>query len=90
MANHRSALKRHRQSQKRRAINGMNRHKLKTQVKKLRAAIQSGNVDEAKMLLPKTFSVIDKSVRKGVLKANAARRYKSRMNRHVNALGTAA
>jgi small subunit ribosomal protein S20 len=86
MANHVSALKRHRQSQKRRLVNGMNRQKLKTQIKKLRSALQAGSLDEARALLPKTFSVIDKSVQKGVLTANAARRYKSRMNRHLNAL----
>jgi small subunit ribosomal protein S20 len=90
MANHVSAVKRYRQSQKRRAINGMNRQKLKTQVKKLRAAIQAGNAPEAQALLGATFSVIDRSVQKGVIQANAARRYKSRMNRHVNALATPA
>ncbi len=90
MANHVSAIKRYRQSQKRRAINGMNRQKLKTQVKKLRAAIQAGNAGEAQAMLGPTFSVIDKSVQKGVLKANAASRYKARMNRHVNALATPA
>jgi small subunit ribosomal protein S20 len=90
MANHVSALKRYKQSQKRRVVNGMNRQKLKTQIKKLRIAIQAGNTEEAQTLLPKTFSVIDKSVQKGVIKANAAERYKSRMNRHLNAIATPA
>ena len=35
---------------------------------------------------PERFSLIDKSVQKGVLKVNAARRYKSRLSRHVNAI----
>ena len=86
MANHASAVKRHKQNQRRRLINQINRHKLKTQFKKLKTAISEGKSDEARDLLPKTFSLIDKSVQRGVIKANAARRYKSRMNRHVNAI----
>ena len=86
MANHASAVKRNKQNQRRRLINQINRHKLKTQFKKLKTAISEGKSDEARELLPKTFSLIDKSVQRGVIKANAARRYKSRMNRHVNAI----
>lgn len=86
MANHTSAVKRYKQSQKRRLLNQMNRHKLKTQMKKLRAAIATGTPDDAKGLLPQTFSLIDKSVQKGVIKVNTARRYKSRLTKTVNAL----
>lgn len=84
MANHPSAHKRHRQSQRRRLINQMNRHKLKTQIKKLRTAITSGKPAEAKALLPETFSLIDKSVQKGVIKQNTGSRYKSRLTKSVN------
>ena len=83
MANHPSALKRHRQSQRRRLINQMNRHKLKTQIKRLRTALASGKSEDAKTLLPETFSIIDKSVKKGVIKKNTARRYKSRLAKRV-------
>ena len=86
MANHPSALKRYRQSQHRRAINQMNRHKLKTQMKRLRAAIATGKAAEAKPLLPQTFSLIDKSVQKGVITRNTAARYKSRLAKTVNGL----
>ena len=89
MANHPSALKRHRQSQKKRTNNVTNRHKLKTQMKKLRTAIASGKQADANTLLPKTFSLIDKSVQKGVIKKNTARRYKSRLTKRVNALPAA-
>jgi len=85
MANHPSALKRYRQNQRRRLINQMNRQKLKTQMKKLRAALTSGKPDEAKTLLPATLSIIDRSVKKGVIKENTARRYKSRLTKRVNA-----
>ena len=84
MANHSSALKRHRQSLKLKALNQSNRHKLKTQMKKLRAAIESGKSTDAKAIVPETFSLIDKSVQKGVIKKNTARRYKSRLAKSVN------
>jgi small subunit ribosomal protein S20 len=86
MANHASAIKRHRQSQDRKAVNQTNRHKLKTQMKKLKTAIGAGKAGDAKALIPDTFSLIDKSVQKGVIKKNTARRYKSRMAKSVNAL----
>jgi small subunit ribosomal protein S20 len=86
MANHTSALKRHRQSLKLKALNQANRHKLKTQMKKLRAAIESGKSADAKTIVPETFSLIDKSVQKGVIKQNTARRYKSRLAKSVNGL----
>ena len=89
MANHVSALKRHRQNQKRKLTNQMNRHRLKTQLKKLRAAISSGKPADAKALLSATCGVIDKSVQKGVIKKNSAGRYKSRLTKKVNAIPAA-
>ena len=89
MANHPSALKRYRQSQKRRLINQINRHRLKTELKKLRAAIATGKAADAKALLARTLGVIDRSVRKGVIKKNTAGRYKSRLAKRVNALPAA-
>ncbi len=86
MANHPSALKRYRHSQRRRLVNQMNRQKLKTQMKKLRAAIGTGKAADAKTLLPETFSIIDRSVQKGVIKKNTAGRYKSRLTKRVNTL----
>ena len=85
MANHPSALKRYRQSQKRRLINQMNRHRLKTQLKKLRSAITAGKPEDVKAILPETFGVIDRSVQKGVIKKNTARRYKSRLSKRIAA-----
>ena len=86
MANHPSALKRYRQSQKRQAINTTNRHKLRTQLKKLKTAVAAKKADDAKGLLPQTFRLIDKSVQKGVIKKNTAARYKSRLTKSVNAI----
>ncbi len=86
MANHASSLKRHRQSLKKRALNQTNRHKLKTQMKKLKTAIDAGKKDDASKMLPATFGLIDKSVQKGVIAENTARRYKSRLAKSVNGL----
>jgi small subunit ribosomal protein S20 len=89
MANHPSAVKRYRQSQKRRLVNTKNAHKLKTQLKKLKTAIAGKKATEAKAILPLTFSLIDKSVQKGVIKKNTAARYKSRLTKSLNAIATA-
>ncbi|HSK73044.1 MAG TPA: 30S ribosomal protein S20 [Pyrinomonadaceae bacterium] len=86
MPNHKSAEKRVRQNEKRRAINKNNVSKLRTQIKKLRAALASGNKEETQQLLQPTISLIDKSVNKGLLHKNTAARYKSRLTMHVNDL----
>jgi small subunit ribosomal protein S20 len=86
MASHKSAEKRARQSEKRRAINRQNRGRLRTGIKGLRAAISTGKPEESKALLPETVSLIDKSVQKGVIHKNTAARYKKRLTRHVNGL----
>lgn len=89
MAQHASALKRNRQSQKRRARNRNNVSQLKTQVKRLRSAIAEGNAQVAAQLLPATVGEIDKAAKKGVVHDNAAARYKSRLTRKVTALAAA-
>jgi len=89
LARHKSAEKRNRQSVKRRATNRANLSQVKTQVKKLRAAIGAGDAEAASKLLPETMGQIDKASRKGVLHDNAAARYKSRLTRKVTALSAA-
>jgi small subunit ribosomal protein S20 len=84
MPNHKSAEKRMRQNEKRRAVNRGSRTKLKTYIKKLRTALETGKAEDIKLALPETISVIDKAVQKGVLHANAAARHKSRLTMHAN------
>ena len=86
MANHKSAEKRMRQTERRNEINRRNRARLRTEIKRLRAAITAGDREQAKTLLPQTVSLIDKSIQKGVLHQNAAARYKSRLTASVNNL----
>ncbi len=86
MANHKSAEKRNRQAERRNEANRQNRGRLRTEIKKLRAAIDAGNRDEAKSLLNATVSLIDKSIQKGILHKNAAARHKSRLTSSVNGM----
>ncbi len=86
MPNHKSAEKRVRQTAKRNEVNTRNRSKLRTQIKKLRAALASGDKNQSQELLNPTISLIDKSVNKGVIHRNTAARYKSRLTSHVNDL----
>ncbi len=86
MAHSLSAIKRVRQNEKHRLHNRADRTRLKTQIKKLRQAIDAKNADEAQKLMPDTISLIDVMVKKGVLHENAGSRYKSRLARRVVAL----
>jgi small subunit ribosomal protein S20 len=84
MPNHKSAEKRVRQNEKRRAVNRGHRTKVRTYIKKLRTALDAGKSDEIQQVLPDAISVIDKSVQKGVMHKNAAARYKSRLTLKAN------
>ena len=84
MPNHKSSEKRVRQSEKRRVINRANRTKVRTYIKKVRAALDSGKSEEIQTALPVAISVIDKAVQKGVMHKNAAARYKSRLTARAN------
>ena len=86
MANHESAVKRNRQSQKRRAVNRRHTQRLRSQLKKIRLAIGANNKDDVQKLLAPTLSLIDRSIQKGVLHKNAASRQKSRLMHGVNNL----
>jgi small subunit ribosomal protein S20 len=87
MPNHKSAEKRVRQSEKRRVINRSHRTKVRTYIKKVRTALASGSAEEVQKVLPEAISVIDKSVQKGVMHANAAARYKARLTLQANQVG---
>jgi small subunit ribosomal protein S20 len=74
MANIKSAKKRIRQSENRRARNKSVRSRLRTSVKKYRSAETSKSES-----LPATYSEIDVARKKGAIHRNAAARYKSRL-----------
>jgi small subunit ribosomal protein S20 len=83
MANTKSAIKRIRQTERQSTVNRRNRARLRTQVKSLQTALQSGSGENS---LPTTVSSIDRAVQKGVITKNKASRMKSRLTRKVNAL----
>ena len=86
MPNHKSAIKRVKQNEKKNAINRSNRSRLRTEIKKLRATVAAGDKAQSLELLGGTVSAIDKAVNKGLLHKNTAARYKSRLTGHVNKL----
>jgi small subunit ribosomal protein S20 len=86
MANHVSALKRARQTEKRTAVNRANKTRIRTSLRALREALQKGDAKVAGEQYKATVSAIDKSVQKGVIHQNTASRYKSRLNARVKAV----
>ncbi len=80
MANHKSALKKHRRDLTRRLINKGNRSKMRNKIKLLRKQIDTGNLEEAKKLFPDVVSTIDRTISKGTIHENTGSRYKSRLS----------
>ena len=89
MANHYSALKRARQTDKKTAQNRANKSRLRTALRSLREAIAKGDKEAAQKAYQSTASVVDKGVQKGALHKNTASRYKSRLNARLKAVGAA-
>jgi small subunit ribosomal protein S20 len=86
MANTYSALKRVRQTERRTEDNRKNKSRLRHQIRAMRRAITAKDPKAAAELLPTTFSIIDRSVKSGVIKKNTASRYKSKLHLRVKAL----
>jgi small subunit ribosomal protein S20 len=76
-------VKAHRQTLIRTAHNRELRAKLRTSLKAIRGAIDAGKTDEAKALLGRTASIIDKMAGRGIIHRNAAGRYKSRLTKRL-------
>jgi small subunit ribosomal protein S20 len=86
MANHKSSLKRIRQTETRTERNRYYRTRLKNIVKAVRTAIDEGNKEEAQAAFKIANQQIHKFVSKGILKKETASRKVSRLNIAVNAL----
>jgi len=89
LANIASARKRASQSEVRRARNAAHRSRLRTYIKKVLLAVESGDVDKAQAAFREAVPVIDSSVTKGLIHKNRAARSKSRLNARVKALALA-
>jgi small subunit ribosomal protein S20 len=90
MANHVSALKRVRQTERRTEANRANRSRVRTSLRALREALAKGDKKAATDQYRATVSLLDKGVQKGVLHSNTVSRYKSRLNARLKAVGTTA
>ena len=86
MANHFSALKRARQTEKRSARNRTNTSRLRTALRDLRESLAKGEKSGAEQVFRQTVSALDKAIQKGVIHENTASRYKSRLSARLNAL----
>ena len=81
MASHASALKKNRQDQKRRLRNRAHTSRLRTQMKKIQQALQTGDAAVATGLMKETVSLVDRTAKHRVIHRNAASRTKSRLAR---------
>ena len=90
MANHFSALKRARQTERRTTVNRINTSRLRTQLRRFREALAAGNRQAAEQQFRETVAAMDKAVHKGTIHKNTASRYKSRLGARLNAMPAAA
>ena len=86
MANSPQAKKRARQSEKRRSHNASLRSLVRTVIKKVDAAVISGDAEQARSAYDSAVPVIDRLADKGIIHKNKAARHKSRLNAQVKAL----
>jgi small subunit ribosomal protein S20 len=86
VANSVQAKKRARQNEKRRQHNASLRSMGRTYIKKVDAAIASGDHATAQEAYNASVPVLDRMADKGILHKNKAARHKSRLNAQVKAL----
>ena len=90
MANTISALKRVRMAKRRTEVNRLRKTRVRHQVRTMRRLIDKKDANGAQSILPKTFSLIDRAAKWGIIKANTAARYKSRIVHRIKSLTPAA
>lgn len=83
MANHKSTLKRIRQTAKRRAHNRYYSKSMRTSVKQFRAMSDRAEAEKA---LPQLYAVLDRLARKNIIHRNKAANLKSKMALRLNSL----
>ena len=86
MANHKSSIKRIRQTIKKTERNRFYRTRLKNIVKDVTTAVEAGNKEEAATAFKVANQQIHKFVSKGILKKETAAKKVSRLNKAVNAI----
>ena len=89
MANTISAQKRVRTTKLRTEINRTRKTRLRHQIRAMRRLLEGKDANAAAALVPKTFSMIDRSAKWGIIKKNTAARYKSRLTLRLRKLTAA-
>jgi small subunit ribosomal protein S20 len=89
LANHKSAIKRNRQNEKRSERNRGLNTQVKSHTKKVLTAVEANNVEEAKKSLQEAETVIAKVASKGVLHSRAASRKISGLAKKVHQMSAA-
>jgi len=86
MANHLSAQKRVRQTERRTEFNRFAKTRMRHQIRAMRKALAAKDHGDLNAQLVSTFSLLDKAARKGYIKPGTAARYKSRLHTRVKAV----
>lgn len=89
MANTVQAKKRARQAEKHRQHNASFRSMVRTAIKRVVAAIETGDKDQAQAAYTAAVPVIDRMADKGIIHKNKAARHKSRLNAQIKDLAQA-
>ncbi|RRJ83248.1 30S ribosomal protein S20 [Aestuariirhabdus litorea] len=89
MANSPSAKKRARQAENRRQHNASLRSYVRTTIKKVLAAVNANDQEQAQAAYAAAVPVIDRMADKGIIHKNKAARHKSRLNTKVKAMAQA-
>lgn len=89
MPNSASARKRLRQDQARRLRNRSAKASVRTQVKKVRKAIEAGELETSETEFKTVVKSLDKAAAKGLIHANAAARTKSRLSKAIKGIKSA-
>jgi len=86
MANHKSAEKRARQTERRTAVNGARRSRMRSSIKKVEEAIAAGDKKAAQAALRAAQPELQRGAAARVVAANAASRRMSRLNARIKAM----
>lgn len=86
MANTPQTRKRVRQTQTRYKLTASQRTQLRSEIKKVRAAIASGDIEASRAAFLKAQTYIDRYAARAIIHRNAAARIKSRLNAAIKKL----
>ena len=86
MANHKSAKKRIRRNQAFCEVNSNRRSRIRTFIKKVEAAIEGGNADEARAALKAAQPEMHRGISQGVMHKNTVARKLSRLSARIKAI----